>query len=151
MGDKIQRTRKHRNLKRQFERSCEDAGGDYREHESERPGGSAIEFLGCRFDSMAESPQELEGNARSIQLRLQRGDERPTEFDVKPGASVSVRGRANATIRNPKRVTTEYPDEMAKRSAEEVGVPARKKIKIEGEQGNLVLNGEPSRRNNNGG
>lgn len=137
---------KDRQRKRRFESACERAGGDFSEHDSERRGGSDMKFLDCSFgQKTVKDPSESEGEYRSVQLRIQTGEERTDRYDVKPGATVNVRGRATATIENPERFHVEHPNKLAKKSAEEVGVPARKKLKVEGEEGNLTVNGEPAR------
>lgn len=123
----------------QFEKDCNAAGGKYIETESDYNGEYGnTKTASCEFDMKGE-PTEMPGERRSI--IVQDRSDKPYVT-----AKSSTSGRSSGIITNPAGSMVEYPNEMAFRSADATGIPARKKLKIVGDeqQEAVTVQGEPA-------
>lgn len=100
-----------------FQSHCEEIGGEYNSSEVREK-----TFHNCKINDKDKEPYESEGETRTLQwVENREGEDK---------ASISVMGRGGASIKNPHRTEVSHPDEFAKRGAEDVGVPARKTLKV---------------------
>lgn len=108
-----------------FEVQCKEIGGEYVRNDLERFRRGDITFHNCRIGSNEE------GQRRTLQWK-QNPEDAPDK------GSVSITGRAGGHVNNPKRTEVETPSRFDEEAAAELGVKARKKLRIIGEDGERV-------------
>jgi hypothetical protein len=124
-----------------FRMACRAIGGEPEKHSA----GEDTTYRDCKIEDDEMPAKEAQGETRTLTWKDRKTIGTHLSDDPKPKdkATVNVAGRGTGSFMEPKSIRVETPDKNTMKSSEAVGVPARKKIVIEGQNGEVTIKGEP--------